>query len=198
MSVNSVIFQQKPVKTQPLTTERSLVLLSLPLLPGQFLLDRQNQPWFPLYAEGEHYWYLAPSRDLAPNSWRLAGSVMQLPAGQLLLSSRADALWLVLHALFYWPTRRQDCRVLAELPEHCPIDLQPSRMLWPCLPAGVIASLAVLDDWRIPARFTADRPGCFDGDLSELMARCQQTQPELIVVEFSASTCIVTTRNETE
>lgn len=167
------------MKSQPLTTERSLILAPLLLQPGQYLQDEQQRPWFPLYTEADACWYLPPGPAADSQRVHLVGIPLKLPTGPLLLHARGLALWPLLHALFHWPERRKDCQVLAELPESWPLPLKPSKIWWPLMPAGVIASLDRFDDWKIPARFCAERPGCFDGDLGELVARVMAEQPQL-------------------
>lgn len=47
---------------------------------------------------------------------------------------------------------------------------RPSRLLVPALPAGVIATLPLLEDWGIPCRLatTLEAPGCHEGSALEL------------------------------
>ena len=47
-----------------------------------------------------------------------------------------------------------------------PFRPQPSRILAPSMPDGVIASMPLLDDWGIPSRLTSlvDFPGCHQGN----------------------------------
>jgi len=51
-----------------------------------------------------------------------------------------------------------------------PFEPQPSQLLVPGMPEGVIASLPLLDDWGVPCRLASqqDFPGCFQGYVTEL------------------------------
>lgn len=60
---------------------------------------------------------------------------------------------------------------LFELTPPLPFQPQPSRIMTPGLPAGVIAALPLLEDWGIPSRIACpagDQPGCFEGAAAEL------------------------------
>ena len=51
-----------------------------------------------------------------------------------------------------------------------PFRSRPSTILVPGMPAGVIASMPLLDEWGIPCRLAtrAGFPGCFDGNVTRL------------------------------
>ncbi|MBI5450487.1 MAG: dihydroorotate dehydrogenase electron transfer subunit [Gammaproteobacteria bacterium] len=51
-----------------------------------------------------------------------------------------------------------------------PFAAQPSRIIIPGLPAGVIAAMPLLEDWGIPSRLTSRQgyAGCFDGYVTDL------------------------------
>lgn len=51
-----------------------------------------------------------------------------------------------------------------------PFQPQPSRIMVPGLPGGVIAAMPLLEDWGIPSRLVSatERPGCFAGTLESL------------------------------
>ena len=60
---------------------------------------------------------------------------------------------------------------LFELTPPLPFRPQPSRIMIPGLPVGVIAALPLLEDWGIPSRIACpdgDQPGCFEGAATEL------------------------------
>jgi dihydroorotate dehydrogenase electron transfer subunit len=60
---------------------------------------------------------------------------------------------------------------LFDLTPPLPFRPQPSRIMTPGLPAGVIAALPLLEDWGIPGRIACpagDQPGCFEGTATEL------------------------------
>ena len=51
-----------------------------------------------------------------------------------------------------------------------PFTTQPSRILVPGLPDGVIAAMPLLEDWNVPSRLASLQgyPGCFDGYITDL------------------------------
>ncbi len=51
-----------------------------------------------------------------------------------------------------------------------PFKPQPSRIVLPDMPEGVIAAMPLLEDWGIPSRLTSKQglPGCFDGYITDL------------------------------
>ncbi|MDG4553532.1 MAG: hypothetical protein P9E24_04685 [Candidatus Competibacter sp.] len=52
-----------------------------------------------------------------------------------------------------------------------PFRPQPSRIMIPGLPVGVIAALPLLEDWGVPSRIACpagDQPGCFEGAATDL------------------------------
>jgi dihydroorotate dehydrogenase electron transfer subunit len=51
-----------------------------------------------------------------------------------------------------------------------PFQTQPSRILIPGVPEGVIAAMPLLEDWGIASRLASlqDYPGCFDGYITDL------------------------------
>ena len=51
-----------------------------------------------------------------------------------------------------------------------PFTPSPSRTIIPGMPNGTIASLPLMEDWRIPTRLASLQglPGCFDGPIDEL------------------------------
>ena len=54
-----------------------------------------------------------------------------------------------------------------------PFKSQPSRILVPGMPEGVIAAMPLLEDWGIASRLASRQgyPGCFEGLVTELAAR---------------------------
>lgn len=51
-----------------------------------------------------------------------------------------------------------------------PFKTQPSRILIPGLPDGVIAAMPLLEDWNVPSRLASLQgyPGCYEGYITEL------------------------------
>ena len=69
----------------------------------------------------------------------------------------------------------KDLRPLALMGSEIPFPFKPrpSRILLREIPAGVIASMPLLDDWGIPSRLASRQnyPGCFNGTVTELACR---------------------------
>lgn len=83
----------------------------------------------------------------------------------------ASAVFLA-RALRGWQPRVKPF-ALFELTPPLPFRPQPSRIMTPGLPAGVIAALPLLEDWKIPSRIACrhdEQPGCFIGAVTELAA----------------------------
>lgn len=60
---------------------------------------------------------------------------------------------------------------LFDLTPPLPFRPQPSRIMTPGLPVGVIAALPLLEDWSIPSRIACpagNQPGCFEGAATDL------------------------------
>jgi len=51
-----------------------------------------------------------------------------------------------------------------------PFQTQPSRILIPGMPEGVIANMPLLEDWGVPSRLASLQgyPGCFEGYITDL------------------------------
>jgi dihydroorotate dehydrogenase electron transfer subunit len=68
--------------------------------------------------------------------------------------------------------RQTDFRALVLLGSEVPFPFkqQPSRILMPGIPDGVIATMPLLDDWGVPCRLASGQgyPGCFHGYITEL------------------------------
>jgi len=71
-----------------------------------------------------------------------------------------------------------------------PFDPEPSRIIIDGMPAGVIATMPLLDDWGVPARLASNQgfPGCFDGFITDLARHwlASMVQDELDKVEIFA------------
>jgi len=68
--------------------------------------------------------------------------------------------------------RQAGCQPLVLLGSEVPFPFmqQPSRILVPGIPDGVIAAMPLLEDWGIPCRLASLQgyPGCYDGYITEL------------------------------
>ncbi len=90
----------------------------------------------------------------------------------LLLCSETSLAGAI-HQIHLWRASKQlpkNLFVIAEIQNNAPFKLQPSRIFSSLLPAEATATIALLDDWGIVARFVNEnwRPGCFQGKLGEL------------------------------
>jgi dihydroorotate dehydrogenase electron transfer subunit len=61
-----------------------------------------------------------------------------------------------------------------------PFTAEPSRIMVPGIPNGVIASMPLMEDWRIPSRLASLQgyPGCHDGYITELARRWLDSMDE--------------------
>ena len=68
--------------------------------------------------------------------------------------------------------RRQDYRPMVLMGSEVPFPFrpQPSRIIVPGLPDGVIAAMPLMEDWNIPSRLCSRKgfAGCFDGLITDL------------------------------
>jgi len=75
-----------------------------------------------------------------------------------------------------------DARPLALMGSEVPFPFttQPSKILVPGLPDGVIAAMPLLEDWGIPSRLASlqDYPGCFQGYITDLARNWLETLNE--------------------
>lgn len=95
-----------------------------------------------------------------------------LPGPRALLLGDVAGLASLLHltdTLRHQQPRRK-LLLLLEVTEALPFRAQPSRLIVPGLPAGVIAATPLLDDWNIPNRLANPdgQPGCYDGTATAL------------------------------
>ncbi len=103
--------------------------------------------------------------------WTLEDAPAALEPGPRLLVAEDSGLF----ASVFWVAelrRRTDTSVLALLGATgvFPFSPSPSRIYLPDMPAPVIATMPLFDDWQIPARLAhADGlPGCYDGPVLAL------------------------------
>ncbi|RLA06430.1 MAG: dihydroorotate dehydrogenase electron transfer subunit [Gammaproteobacteria bacterium] len=71
-----------------------------------------------------------------------------------------------------------------------PFNPEPSTIMIDGMPAGVIATMPLLDDWGVPARLASNQgfPGCFDGFITDLARHWLSSlaASELALVEIFA------------
>lgn len=72
-----------------------------------------------------------------------------------------------------------------------PFQPQPSTLLMPEMPDGVIASMPLLDDWHIPSRLASLQgfPGCHDGYVTDLARHWLQTLPAEQLAQVEIFSC---------
>lgn len=72
-----------------------------------------------------------------------------------------------------------------------PFKPQPSRLLMPGMPDGVIASMPLLDDWHIPSRLASLQgfPGCHEGYVTDLARHWLKTLPPETVAQVEIFSC---------
>lgn len=152
--------------------------------PGQRLrLDAVERPL--MRAGPAHGWvdcltHAAPDFETAPAA--LVGAAFDLAAvsPRALLIGDIDGfaalVFLAERLRTLTGTRIKPLAVL-EIGLDAPFNPAPSRIIVPGMPAWVIATLPLFEDWSIPARLCCpeDRPGCFDGPPTELARRWLDT-----------------------
>lgn len=72
-----------------------------------------------------------------------------------------------------------------------PFKPQPSALLMPEMPDGVIASMPLLDDWRIPGRLASLQgfPGCHEGYVTDLARHWLQALPADQLAQVEIFSC---------
>jgi dihydroorotate dehydrogenase electron transfer subunit len=78
--------------------------------------------------------------------------------------------------------------VLFEFSGDLPFRPHPSQIMTPTLPAAVIATMPMLEDWSIPCRIAHNNalPGCYDGNVIELAEHLLKRQKTLEQVSLYA------------
>jgi len=98
---------------------------------------------------------------------QLHGHERPAPERAILAATGLSGLGGVLRAAQAWKGKARLIALLAF--EKLPFQATPSRIWLPGVPGGAIATLPLLEDWKIPCRIAAPAPGCFDGTLAELL-----------------------------
>jgi dihydroorotate dehydrogenase electron transfer subunit len=72
-----------------------------------------------------------------------------------------------------------------------PFQPQPSSLLMPEMPDGVIASMPLLDDWHIPSRLASQQgfPGCHEGYVTDLARHWLRTLPPEALAQVEIFSC---------
>ncbi len=142
--------------------------------PGQWLETAGGRK-LPILRAGPGWSEVLYAGEPAPAGVRLAGEPFALapPPRALLLGDESGWPLLVhLAARLRQGPERVKILVLLGTGREPPFKPQPSRIIVPELPAWVIATLPLLEDWNVPARLCAaeERPGCFEGSPLALAA----------------------------
>lgn len=160
-------------------------------LPGQTVQWQQRswpimrrdakQGWIELLFQGElpqHLSINGPYDTPLPlasesRSWLLMGSLDRLAS----LISCADHLR---------QHKDKQILVLLQAEGELPFRPVPCQKLLPGIPAGVIATLPLLNDWGIAVRIASElgRPGCYDGSIEQLASLWLAEQPEWVSVLY--------------
>jgi len=72
-----------------------------------------------------------------------------------------------------------------------PFTAKPSRFMLPGMPDAVIASMPLLEDWKIPSRLTSlqDYPGCYEGYITDLARHWLDALDEASRAEVAIFAC---------
>ncbi len=158
----------------------------LPVMRGH-----PGQQWVELLSTSSHPW-IAPQAALY---CEVVGEPFQPPhaaASVLLIGEELGLAPITFLAETLKKERRHSLLVLLGFSGELPFRPAPSRIMVKELPAGVIATMPLLEDWLVAGRIAhADEPpGCFGGDVLTLARHwLQQTQlqPPFGMVEIYIS-----------
>jgi len=143
-------------------------------------------------AEPQAGWIELLTKETLPSTTELSG-----PAGAALQWDESKPYSLLIANLSKLPSLIYLAEQLSKRPNHTTLVLiqadqtlpfrpAPCRTMIPGLPAGVIATLPLLNDWGIAVRIAShdDLPGCFAGDVETLAQHwlAAQTSVEEIAV----------------
>jgi len=95
-----------------------------------------------------------------------------------ILECHGDGLFAAIHQIYNWRLLQKPLHNIILVADAVPqpaFKLQPSRIYSSLFPAEVTASLGLLDDWQVCARFANKnwQPGCFLGGVEELIETVQ-------------------------
>ncbi len=144
-----------------------------------------------LLSRSSHTW-IAPQAIV---HCELAGEPFQLPhtaASVLLIGEALGLAPIIFLAETLKKERRHLLLVLLGFNGEIPFRPAPSRIMVDGLPAGVIATLPLLEDWSVAGRIAhADEPpGCFGGDvvtLARYWLQQSQSQPQFEAIKIYLS-----------
>lgn len=156
---------------------------------GHFLLLEDQ---FPCYIMGKQDnaidLILSPAFSFLKNNTNIQASLhgqpleepLEGPFTVLLIENEALAA-----GIFYLKQYRHQFKglVLIGTTDHFPFKPCPSRQLITGMPADVIASIPLLEDWHIPHRLASlvEKPGCFYGNVDQLLNEWLKTKHYKII-----------------
>ncbi len=145
-----------------------------------------NQQWVELLARTPLPWSTGDTLQV-----EVVGKPFTLPNAPITALLIGDSLGLAAMTFLaeqLKQTRSHSLLVLLGFNDTLPFRPAPSRIMVDGLPAGVIATMPLLEDWSVPGRIAHidEPPGCFGGDVLTL-ARHWLEQPQLGTVEIYIS-----------
>lgn len=187
---HSIFAELKKVGDPPLQSGfsawRATLSQPLELEPGQWLTSPDAEIGW-LGQTDESQLLLAGPDDL-PERIALSkhGDALTTPAQAILVGIGLPGLGGVLKAAQAWKDSAQLIALLQL--DALPFQAAPSRIWLPGMPSATIATLPLLEDWRIPCRLAADAPGCFEGDVHALLQAWRATgqKPDWPIYAFGA------------
>lgn len=183
----------------PLPGNHQLLRLHLPQLshsiaPGQLLSVEdvalpvmrcnRHQQWLELLSSAPQEWALN-----AALRCEVMGEPFELPstpAKALLVAEDMGLAPITFLAETLRQERRHSLLVLLGFSGGIPFRPAPSRIMINDLPAGVIATMPLFEDWQVPCRIAHrdEPPGCFGGSVVELARHWLERQGERDVVLY--------------
>ena len=140
-----------------------------------------QQGWIELLIKGE-----------VPSTLQISG-----PLGEALSLDRDACRFLLMGNLDQLPRlifavdtlRQQPTKqlfVLLQADDELPFRPAPCRTMLPGIPAGVIATLPLLNDWGVRVRIASqgELPGCYEGEIAQLAELWLETQTEPVEVIY--------------
>ncbi|SIN73148.1 hypothetical protein SAMN05443662_0353 [Sulfurivirga caldicuralii] len=165
---------------------RATLSQPLELKPGQWLASPDAEIGW-LGQTNESHMLLVGPEDL-PERILLTkhGEALAAPDQAIVVGVGLPGLGGVLKTAQEWKGSAQLIALLQL--DALPFQAAPSRIWLPGMPSATIATLPLLEDWKIPCRLAADAPGCFEGDVHALLQawRASGQMPDWPIYAFGA------------
>ncbi len=192
MSAAQGIFAElKKVGDPPLQTGfsawRATLSQPLELAPGQWLASPDTEIGWLGQTDESHVLLAGPEEMPERIALTLHDKAMPPPPQAILVGIGLTGLGGVLRAAQTWKGEAQLIALLQL--DALPFQAAPSRIWLPGMPSATIATLPLLEDWKIPCRLAADAPGCFEGDVHALLQawRASGQMPDWPIYTFGSS-----------